>query len=395
MEREGLQMMAAQGLPQYFSAEDCDLAAFERLCQQTVDQKDYPQATAVIQNIVIYNGDDLRAVLADPAKEQALKAELMRCLKDGPGVFAIKGAYPDTTVVDRMTAVFAEIVAREKASKGEGGDHFGKNERIWNSFQKACAVDPDLFIDYYGNPMLALACEAWLGPYYQITAQMNTVKPGNAAQSAHRDYHLGFQSRETTELFPAHVQVISQYLTLQGAIAHGDMPLESGPTLFLPFSQQFPAGYLTFYDEDFIEYFHEHKVQIPFEKGDAVFFSPALFHGAGTNQAQTDRIANLVQISSAFGRPMESVDKAVMTSMVYPALLARVQQKTISERALADTIAAVADGYSFPTNLDSDPPIGGNVPVTAQQLLRQALAEEWTLEQVNAALAAYAKRREA
>ncbi|MGV2437661.1 MAG UNVERIFIED_CONTAM: hypothetical protein LVT10_24460 [Anaerolineae bacterium] len=41
-------------------------------------------------------------------------------------------------------------------------------------------------------------------------------------------------------------------------------------------------------------------------------------------------------------------------------------------------MAAVANGYSFPTNLDSDPPIGGNAPQTEQQLLQVALQEKWT-----------------
>ena len=77
------------------------------------------------------------------------------------------------------TAIFREIVAEERAAGLGQGDHFGENERIWNSIQKACLKDPDLFIDYYGNPVLAIACQAWLGPFYQITAQMNSVKPAN------------------------------------------------------------------------------------------------------------------------------------------------------------------------------------------------------------------------
>jgi ectoine hydroxylase-related dioxygenase (phytanoyl-CoA dioxygenase family) len=53
-------------------------------------------------------------------------------------------------------------------------------------------------------------------------------------------------------------------------------------------------------------------VQLPLDKGDMIFFSPALFHGAGSNQSQSDRIANLVQISSAFGRTMETVNTTRM-----------------------------------------------------------------------------------
>ena len=377
----------------YFEESDIRLDEFEAICKQSADLADYPLATAVQKNIVIYDGEQLRELLDED--EAAIRAEWIRCLKDGPGVFVIKRAYAETAVIDEMTAVFQQIVAQEKATKGEGGDHFGQNERIWNSIQKPCEIAPELFIEYYGNPFLALASKAWLGPYYQITAQMNSVKPGNKAQSSHRDYHLGFQNRATTAHFPAHVQVMSQYLTLQGAIAHGDMPLEMGPTLFLPFSQQYEAGYLTFHDEEFRAYFAEHKVQLPLEKGDMVYFSPALFHGAGENLGTADRIANLVQISSAFGRPMETVNRTKIVEKVYPILLEKVEQGVLSDRLIQDTVAAMADGYSFPTNLDSDPPIGGNVPVTAQQLVHEALGAKRPLTDLMQSLAAYAERRTA
>jgi ectoine hydroxylase-related dioxygenase (phytanoyl-CoA dioxygenase family) len=382
-------------LPPYFGEEHISIEAFEAIQAQTADIGDYPAAAAVEQNVLIYEGDTFRQTLSDLAREAALKAELCRALRDGPGVFVVKNAYPDTSVIDRSTAIFHEIVAEEKASGLGQGDHFGQNERIWNSIQKACLKDPDLFIDYYGNPILAIACEAWLGPFYQISAQMNDVKPGSKAQSMHRDYHLGFQSAETVARFPAHIQVSSQYLTLQGAIAHTDMPLESGPTLLLPFSQQYEAGYLAYTRPEFQAYFDQHKAQLPFAKGDMVFFSPALFHGAGTNTTDSDRIANLVQISTAFGRTMETINNSAMVEAVYPLLLARMKAGTIGERQVQDTIAAAADGYSFPTNLDSDPPLGGKAPETGQQLLHRALAEEWPLERLRAEMVAYAGRRQA
>ena len=94
------------------------------------------------QNIVIYQGDELREGMADAEAETELKTELGNCLRDGPGIFVIRNAYPDTTVIDGMTAVFMQIIADEKSSLGGVGDHFGDNERIWNSFQKACLVAP-------------------------------------------------------------------------------------------------------------------------------------------------------------------------------------------------------------------------------------------------------------
>ena len=60
---------------------------------------------------------------------------------------------------------------------------------------------------------------------------------------------------------------------------------------------------------EFQEYFDAHYVQLPLEKGDAVFFNPALLHGAGTNRTtDVKRMANLLQVSSAFGRAMGTVD---------------------------------------------------------------------------------------
>lgn len=382
-------------LPPYFSKTDINLDDFDRLCSRDTPLEDYPLAKSVEQKILIYEGNTLRQQLDNGANESALKAELCRALKDGPGVFVIKSAYVDTRVIDDSTAQFREIVAREKASGGGQGDHFGKNERIWNAIQKACVANPDLFIDYYSNPLLAIACESWLGPYYQISAQMNNVKPGSSAQSVHRDYHLGFQSQETVSRFPAHAQVMSQYLTLQGAIAHVDMPLEMGPTLLLPYSHQYEPGYIAYTQAEFIQYFKENHVQLPLEKGDMVFFSPALFHGAGTNTTEVDRIANLVQISSAFGRTMETIDNAVMVDAVYPILLSRIESGKITAREVRDTVAASADGYSFPTNLDSDPPIGGNAPETGQQLLHRALDSKWSLAELQSAMNAYAERRKA
>ena len=119
------------------------------------------------------------------------------------------------------------------------------------------------------------------------------------------------------------MHALSQVLTLQGAVAHVDMPVESGPTLYLPHSQKFSHGYVAYQQPDFQAYFLAHHVQLPLSAGDAVFFNPALFHAAGTNHtSDVRRMANLLQISSAFGRAMETVDRARVVEATYPALLA-------------------------------------------------------------------------
>lgn len=382
-------------LPPYFSEEDISIKELVKLCSQETHLSEYPFASEVVGQIVIYHYSELLKALDGGEQEQALKAEIARCLRDGPGVLVISGAYPDLSVIDRSTAAFEAIIKQEKEAGAGEGDHFGSNERVWNSVQKACTHNPELFVDYYKNPIMALVCEAWLGPHYQMTAQVNNVKPGNKAQSSHRDYHLGFQRGEIVARYPAHAQVMSQYLTLQGAIAHVDMSLEMGPTLFLPYSQKLPSGYLSYTRPEFRAYFDENHTQIPFGKGDMVFFSPALFHGAGTNLTHEDRLANLVQISSAFGRPMETVDRTVMIEAVYPVLRARKAAGTLSEKEISATIASVAEGYSFPTNLDSDPPVGGNAPETPAQMMHKALSADWPLEKLMGELTALQTRQKA
>jgi hypothetical protein len=96
-----------------------------------------------------------------------------------------------------------------------------------------------------------------------MTAQVNLVRPGGQAQAAHRDYHLGFQTADMAARFPAHVHALSSVMTLQGAVAHCDMPVESGPTQLLPFSQLFPEGYMAYRRAEFRAFFEAHAVQLP------------------------------------------------------------------------------------------------------------------------------------
>ncbi|MFG3182515.1 MULTISPECIES: phytanoyl-CoA dioxygenase family protein [Streptomyces] len=376
----------------WLSERDCDLADLRELVERTTDRADYPHARAVEQGVPLYDSDRLRAA-GDPRE---VRAELVRALADGPGIVVLEGAFPDPVVVDRLTAVFDALIAEQRASGAAAGDHFAKpgaNDRIWNALEKTALYDPAAFADYYGNDMLALVSSAWLGPGYQVTSQVNVVNPGGAAQTVHRDYHLGFLSNEVAAAYPAHVHALSPVLTLQGAVAHCDMPVESGPTMYLPHSQRYEPGYLAWRLPAFQEYFEAHHVQLPLAKGDAVFFNPALFHAAGTNRsADIRRTANLLQVSSAFGRAMETVDREAVANAVYPVLLARLAEGAGADWA-QNVIAASAEGYPFPTNLDSDPPVDGLAPPSQADLVRRALAEGLPPEALRAQLRAGAERR--
>lgn len=59
-----------------------------------------------------------------------------------------------------------------------------------------------MYAAYYANDALALVSQAWLGPRYQVTSQVNVVNPGGAAQVPHRDYHLGFVTPDQLADYP-------------------------------------------------------------------------------------------------------------------------------------------------------------------------------------------------
>ncbi|CAN1560927.1 COG5285 Protein involved in biosynthesis of mitomycin antibiotics/polyketide fumonisin [Paracoccaceae bacterium] len=378
----------------FLRADNCDVADLAAICEVATDVTDYPLAATAEKGVLIYGCPTLAPRLSDPDFADALMAEWADALANGPGVIVLSGAEPDLAMIDRASAIFRELIARQNATGTGGGDHFAKpgaNDRLWNSLEKHCLADPVNFARYYANPFLALVSQAWLGPYYQMTAQLNVVNPGGASQSPHRDYHLGFQSADSVARYPSHVHRFSPMLTLQGAIAHVDATIEAGPTLLLPHSQKYEPGYLATSRPDFRSYFDAHAVQLPLKKGDMLFFSPALFHAAGTNHTtDVKRMVNLFQVSSAYGRAMESIDRTAMCKALYPAFLAA---KDLTADQIANTIAASAEGYSFPTNLDRDPPIGGLAPKSQAALMHEALAARWTPETLNAALDAQAAKR--
>jgi ectoine hydroxylase-related dioxygenase (phytanoyl-CoA dioxygenase family) len=378
------------------TSDDCRLADLVQVVAESTELNDYPHAQVVEQDVLIYSSEQLRGDCANADGRRSVHAELARALLDGPGIVVFADAFGDTSVVDLATEAFNELIAEQHSSGAAAGDHFAKagaNDRIWNALEKLALRNPEVFAAYYANDIIAMASTAWLGPYYQVTSQVNVVNPGGAAQTVHRDYHLGFQQDSVAAQYPVHVHRLSPVLTLQGAVAHTDMPVETGPTMYLPHSQKYLPGYLAWRRPDFREHFEANHIQLPLAKGDAVFFNPALFHAAGTNRTpDVKRMANLLQISAAFGRAMETVDRHAMSLSLYPSLLA-MYDAGANEVAVANVIAACAEGYAFPTNLDHDQPVDGLAPATQAELLTQAVAERWPADRLSAELTDWADRR--
>ena len=364
----------------YFYSDQCNIAEFQKIIDQNLTEDLVPNALEVNQSIPIYDVSELQSSFSDDELKSELMAEWAWVLQKSSGAIVLRNAYKHTKVIDEASKLYKDIIADEKLKSAGGADHFavaGANDRIWNSLQKLCEGSPDVFLRYFANEAIRAVCEAWLGPNYQMTAQVNLVHPGSDAQQAHRDYHLGFQTAELSSLYPIHVHELSPALTLQGAIAHCDMPVESGPTKLLPFSQTYLPGYAAWRREDFREVFESKYVQLPLKKGDALFFNPAIFHAAGSNTSSNiQRMANLLQVSSAFGRAMETIDRAKMCILTYPTAIKHFNDQTLSISEIKAAIAATAEGYSFPTNLDNDPPKGGLAPETQQALFLRALESD-------------------
>ena len=351
-----------------------------------------PLATAMTDGVPVFDCAMLADALNDGPREAELRAAFAAILLDGAGCLVLRGAVTDMAALDAASQAFRAIIEAERADAEARHDHFaagGANDRIWNSLQKLALADPDAFVAVHGSAWIDAVAAAYFGPGYAMTAQVNLVRPGGAAQEAHRDYHLGFMSAGQAAAYPPHVHAMVPRLTLQGAIAHCDMPVASGTTKLLPHSQTWAEGYLHFRDPAVRALFEERCVQLALAKGDVLFFDPALLHAAGENRtADVERLANLLQISSPFGVPMEAIDRLAMVDACYDALAALPEG-----RARTAAIAAMADGYAFPTSLDTDPPRDGLAPPTMAALLTRALRTGDTKKVAMAALRAAAHRR--
>ncbi|KAK2759398.1 hypothetical protein FQN54_002876 [Arachnomyces sp. PD_36] len=381
------------------------LPTFKELCSRTTDPSLYPLSSRTEKNIPIYDIPSLTSKgvpHSDPTLTSSLQDEFHHILTSGPGILVLKSLYNNDNnnkdLLPSINTTYQKIISLENKYSSKKGDHFspaGTNSRIWNSLSKHALLAPDTFIPYYSNPYLSLLSTAYLGPHYRITAQVNIVKPGGPAQSPHRDYHLGFQDPESSvSKFPRNIQLASQFLTLQGAVAHSDMPLDSGPTRFLPFSHLFEQGYLAYARPEFKSFFEENYTALELEMGDGVFFNPAVFHAAGANvlppESGFERKANLLQISCGFGKTMESVDCIPIIEKCWNSLIQKVDDCGGEVEVGGEVecfVKAVGEGYPFPTNLDKRAPgEGGMAPESEQDVLLKGLRGKWGVKRVVAEL---------
>ena len=339
----------------------------------------------------MYDAKALRGL--DDDETVTLETEIARALRTGPGIVVFTGAF-EVGVVDRTTTAFEAMIATQRASGATSGDHFAKpgaNDRVWNALEKLAVAAPDAFVEYYANDVVALVAEAGSD---RLPGDLAGQRGEPRRRGADRAPRLppGFPVATNGAVSSrAHVHELSQVLTLQGAVAHGDMPLVSGSDAVPAAQPEVLARLRGLPPPGVQEFFESHYVQLPLAKGDAVFFNPALLHAAGSNHSvDIRRMANLLQISSAFGRAMETVDRERVVTAIYPSLLAAAESG-MSAAQVENVVAAGAEGYPFPTNLDRAQPVDGMAPPSQAELLARAVANRAGVQDLADSLAAQAR----
>ena len=380
----------------WLTSEACDIEEFTAEVERRADPAQYPLASMLVSNVPIYNCDAIRAAAGDPDSRKALMAEWAWAMREGSGIVVFRKCFDDLDPVDAVTRVFFQIIDEQRRENKASGDHFAKpgaNDRVWNALEKLALRDPQAFARYYANDVDrdGLAGLARNGLSDHLAGQLRQSRRRGAVGASRLSHGLSDAPRRS-QAFPLHAHQLSPFLTLQGAVAHCDMPIESGPTLYLPFSQTFAPGYFAYRRPEFAAYFDEHHVQLAARQGRCgVLQSRAV---PRRRPQPDDRRAPHRQ--SAAGLLAVWTRDGIGRSRPHGegAFSRRCPPRTISAPASErNVIAASAEGYAFPTNLDRDPPIGGLAPQSQAQLMAKALAEGWTPEAFGKAVDEHAARR--
>ena len=277
-------------------------------------------------------------------------------------------------------------MARQRVEGGGAGEHFepfGVNERVWNALEKLAVTNPAVFVDYYANPVIAKIATAWLGPNYQVTSQVNVVNPGGKAQSGHRDYHLGFLHAETIARFPEHVQraLAGAHAAGRGGAqrhAAGERPDDVPPALAevrAGLHRDEPAGLPG------VLRAAPHPAAVA--TGGCRVLQPGGLPRRGHEPLgrlppHRQPAADLLGVRAGDGERRPAPGSA-------PRSTRRCGRRP---RRPEHAVAASAEGYAFPTNLDRDAAVDGLTPPSQADLVRQALAEGWDEGKFEEALAA-------
>jgi hypothetical protein len=78
----------------WMTAESCKLLDFVKLIAGETSLSDYPLASAVQSNVLVYEGDAVMTAAKDPDHRKALTAEWAEAIYSGPGILVFKKCLP-------------------------------------------------------------------------------------------------------------------------------------------------------------------------------------------------------------------------------------------------------------------------------------------------------------
>ena len=262
--------MTLDAAPGYLSAEDCRLADLIDLVSQKTDPADYPYASAVEQNVLIYDGARLRMELSRPACRPRVEAELVRACTTAPASWCwlARSTTRGSSTGPRASSRRSSPPSGRRAARPETTSPLpgrttgsGTRWRNWPCARLRCSrpTTPTTSSRPCAGP-------GW-GPATRSPPRSTWLTRAARRRPCTATITWGSPPHERAARFPAHVHRLSPVLTLQGAVAHTDMPAETGPTMYLPHSQKYLPGYLAWRQPEFREYFEAHHVQLPLRQG--------------------------------------------------------------------------------------------------------------------------------
>ena len=291
--------------------------------------------------------------------------EIVNILKDREGFFIVKDAF-DPKLIDSNRESYYEILSKEK------WDHSrvkGTGKRIWRSLEKLALMDPHGWIYFYCNSALDHVFEAWLGPLYQLTAQINIINQDHKNLPVHFDYHFGMLRKDLQNKFPDTQKYMNQFMTLQAIVPHSNMNFENGGTRIYSGSQKSFVENFNLTEKEVESLFCKNAICPNLNIGDVLFLNSSLLHAGGVNKTSEDRIALLIQASSAFGIPMEQNDYNLIHDVIFENVCELYKEGKL---AFEDGIRAIrnsSSSYLFPVNFDEISPRHGILPFTQTEKL--------------------------
>lgn len=81
----------------------CDLEEFRAKVERSTKLSDYPFASDVAANILIYDRGPVEGAAASPDSRCELLAEFAEALMDGPGVVVFRDAFDDHSALDKTS----------------------------------------------------------------------------------------------------------------------------------------------------------------------------------------------------------------------------------------------------------------------------------------------------